>query len=87
MKKSAAESKTREFARDWSDYDSQEHYTHQDVDGCYSVLLEKHPELLEFGSGEDIHLDREELAQVWIELELYNNGQHRRLARLSADSP
>ena len=84
MKKSAAESKIREFACDWSDYDSQEHYTHQDVDDCYWDLLEKHPEFLKFGSGKDIHLDREELARAWIEQELHNNGQHRRLTRLSA---
>ena len=55
MKKSVTEGKIRELSRDWSDYDSQEHYAHQDVDDCYSELLENHPEFLEFGSGEDIH--------------------------------
>ena len=34
MEKSVTEGRIREFARDWSDYDSQEHYTHQDVDDC-----------------------------------------------------
>ena len=84
MKKSVTEGKIRELAREWSDYDSQEHYTHQDVDDCYSELLEKHPEVLEFGSEKDINLDREDLSKAWIEQELYNNGQHRRLTRVSA---
>ena len=85
MKQGEAERGIRSFARDWCAYDDLEHYTFESIDDCYAKLSAQRPELLEFGSGEDIHLDREQLARAWIEEELDRAGQSRRLQRQIED--
>ena len=76
MKKSAAEREVRVFVRDWSDYDSQEHYTVEDVDACYSELSDKHPDLL-------VGVDTQNV-RAWIEQELDQNAQNRKFKRQAA---